>query len=496
MKTETFAQMLSDIDETFVEAAEKRAPREREGKGASSFLRIAAVAAAAVLLAGAVFAAVKLASGANGPEEEAYVLPPERTCTQNVVSNVKRLGFPTLVKEYADSDAICEITIESWLSEDDMNTYHRAKVDRVYKGELPDTITFRQYGCSACPSDFPIYTHGNRLLVFLVEREDLKAEYPDLGSIYELTAHDLSALYIARAGDGKDYLIDYDVLLSYNTKKKCPGIALDDVGTRELLAELAESVRPGDGLLADDLLNGASPHSDLGSIKVYDLEKLTALLTEKASVEAWKEPATVPEDAVLPPARQGVGNAKTSYVKTYNYAEAYEEADAVCIVTVENWLEDVSDCCYFEAKVEKIYKGEIPERIVLRQNESKDFSFGSPIFTYGNRLLVFLDEWEYWDEAGEAYYQIGSDLTTLYMANDASGELYLIALHGLVGNKSRGLGLKDKFSLELAQELGTELKKSDEVLGETVELYAHDDPPYNIKIYLFDDFESFLDSMN
>jgi hypothetical protein len=216
----------------------------------------------------------------------------------------------------------------------------------------------------------------------------------------------------------------------------------------------------------------------------------------KDPVEAWKEPATVPADAVLPPMRIGSGEVKTSWAEFHNYAEAYEAADAVCIVTVENWLEDNSECCYFDAKVEKIYKGELPEMIVLRQNESKDFHRSSPIFTYGNRLLVFLREWEHWDGAGEAYYQIGSDLTTLYMANDASGELYLIALHGLVGNKSRGLGLKDKFSLELAQELGTELKKSDEVLGETVELYAHDDPPYNIKIYLFDDFESFLDSMN
>ena len=222
----------------------------------------------------------------------------------------------------------------------------------------------------------------------------------------------------------------------------------------------------------------------------------TAVTETPDPAGAWRKPAEIPEDAVLPPVRIGSGEVKTSWAEFHNYAEAYEAADAVCIVTVENWLEDNSECCYFDAKVEKIYKGELPEMIVLRQNESKDLHRSSPIFTYGNRLLVFLREWEHWDGAGEAYAQDTGDLTTLYLVNDASGEMYLVGLSGLVGNRSRGLGLKDRFSLELAQELGTELKKSDEVLGETVERYAHDDPPYNMKIYLFDDFERFLDSMN
>ena len=245
-------------------------------KRTSRALKAAGFAAAAILLVLAGLAAIKLA-GAPVKEESAYTLPPQRACTQNVSAGTKRLGIPTLVNDYEKADAVCEITVESWLSEDQMNTYHKAKVDKVYKGELPDTITFRQFGCASCPSDFPIFTHGNRLLVFLVEREDLGLEYPDYDRIYELTAHDLSALYIAEAEDGTDYLIDYDVLFSYNTNQKCPEVSLNNVSTPELMAKLVKSIRHSDELLADKLSDGSSPHSDLGEIKVYSLQDFTGL---------------------------------------------------------------------------------------------------------------------------------------------------------------------------------------------------------------------------
>lgn len=227
-------------------------------------------------LAGFVICAVMLCFVGCGSEKAAYTLPPQRACTQNVSAGTKRLGIPTLVNDYEKADAVCEITVESWLSEDQMNTYHKAKVDKVYKGELPDTITFRQFGCASCPSDFPIFTHGNRLLVFLVEREDLSLEYPDYDKVFELTAHDLSALYIAET-DGTDYLIDYDVLFSYNTNWKCPGITLRNVSTPELISELVKSIRPSDGLLADNLADGVLPHSDLGGVKVYDIREFAGL---------------------------------------------------------------------------------------------------------------------------------------------------------------------------------------------------------------------------
>ena len=220
--------------------------------------------------------------------QAAYTLPPERTCTQDVIVNVKRLGTPTLLKDYREADAVCEITIDSWLFEDSMNTYHRAAVNRIYKGDIPETITFRQFGCSECPSDFPIYTHGNRLLVFLHKREDLDKEYGDkaIDAIYELTAHDLSALYIAKANDGKDYLIDYDVLLSYNTEEFCPEIALNNVRTSELMSELAKDLQSYDGLLAEHLINNSAPRStEFGGIRIYDLQEFISLFPGLENVE-------------------------------------------------------------------------------------------------------------------------------------------------------------------------------------------------------------------
>ena len=224
----------------------------------------------------------------------------------------------------------------------------------------------------------------------------------------------------------------------------------------------------------------------------------TAVTETPDPAEAWRKPAEIPEDAVLPPVRIGSGGGDQLFTHDYDYSEAYDKADAVCIVTVGNYLEDDSYCCYFEAQVEKVYKGAPPEKIILRQEESKDYHRRAPIYTYGNRLLVFLNTWDNWQGDGTSYCQILGDLTALYLASDTSGTAYLIDLQGTVGYNSRVHGVRGVNNVRTAnllQTLGEELKKGDEVLGETVLSYEENDPPCDLKIYSFDEFEAFLDSM-
>ncbi len=64
MKTETFANMLSDIDEAYVKAAEERVPRAKAHINAGSILRIAA---AAIFVVAILATTVAGATGMLGP---------------------------------------------------------------------------------------------------------------------------------------------------------------------------------------------------------------------------------------------------------------------------------------------------------------------------------------------------------------------------------------------------------------------------------------------
>ena len=215
---------------------------------------------------------------------------------------------------------------------------------------------------------------------------------------------------------------------------------------------------------------------------------------------AWLSPVEIPEDAVLPPARKGAMECSANYKKMYDLAMARDEAEVICVVTVGNWLSDNECCSYFEANVEKVYKGEIPDKIVLRQNESSIADNGSPIFTYGNRLLVFLAPWDNWEDVSyeNAYYQLGAGLTTLYFAKDASDNVYLVDLRGIAGSYCRynGVHLVDRMNADLLKELADDLRSQDKVLGDAVEQLAKDDELTRVKIFALEDVETLIEGGN
>lgn len=204
----------------------------------------------------------------------------------------------------------------------------------------------------------------------------------------------------------------------------------------------------------------------------------------KDPVEAWKEPVTVPADAVFAPVRKpdGFGSACRDGECFYGYKSAFENADAVCLVTIEDWLSECFICTFFEASVDKVYKGELPDKIVIRQEANADFSlYNTPLFTYGNKLLVFLTVWDSWDEGVQrhdnAYAIMVYGTGYLIYAQDKAGNDYLIDQMGDISyrtKQTKEAALTDQYSSELIGELIEYIDKQDSELAKSIELFTHD----------------------
>ncbi|MCR5782882.1 MAG: hypothetical protein K6G90_09130 [Clostridia bacterium] len=233
----------------------------------------------------------------------------------------------------------------------------------------------------------------------------------------------------------------------------------------------------------------------------------------KDPVEAWKEPVTVPADAVFAPVRNpdGLGSACRDGEMFYGYKSAFENADAVCLVTIENWLSECFICSFFEASVNKVYKGELPDKIVIRQEANSNFSmYNTPLFTYGNKLLVFLTVWDRWDEGVQqhdnAYALMVYGTGYLIYAQDNSGANYLIDLIGDISYKTkeaREADLTDHYSPELIGELIEYVGRQDSELAKTIELFTHDTDRISyekegrpMNVIRFDDMDDLLNELS
>ncbi len=71
---------------------------------------------------------------------------------------------------FQEADAVAHIRIGDWLGEDiDRNaTLFQAETVDVFKGTLPDTFVYDQFGCSrGTEAGYPLYSYGNEILSFL-----------------------------------------------------------------------------------------------------------------------------------------------------------------------------------------------------------------------------------------------------------------------------------------------------------------------------------------
>lgn len=155
-----------------------------------------------------------------------------------------------------------------------------------------------------------------------------------------------------------------------------------------------------------------------------------------------KTNSLIPKDAVLPPSQVGKtddGSNHTSdtlYNRSYTLGEMYEEAESVALVKIGNWLGENDVGSYFEAEVEKIYKGDLPGTILIYQTgNSESILSGSPLYTYGDRILVGLKTWDREEKYQKSYQRVGADIAFLY-AVEADEGIYLIDHKGILSYRT------------------------------------------------------------
>ncbi|MBO6061713.1 MAG: hypothetical protein J6P98_06345, partial [Clostridia bacterium] len=139
---------------------------------------------------------------------------------------------------------------------------------------------------------------------------------------------------------------------------------------------------------------------------------------------------TEPKEAVLPPSQVGTDGVQHAKIRAYSLSSALENSKAACIITVGNWLsEDLeTSSTYFEAEVNEVICGSVPAQIVLCQYGDSKFTIGgSPLFTYGDKLLVFLREVNWGSAAYEnCYAPVGVDTSFFYIAEIGDGARYAV----------------------------------------------------------------------
>ncbi len=141
------------------------------------------------------------------------------------------------------------------------------------------------------------------------------------------------------------------------------------------------------------------------------------------------------DSVVLPPSRTGKNICSASLEKRYTFETAFAEADAVARVKVGNWLYEDNEIksTYFDATVLQCFKGDMPETFVLKQDGSSELTMeGYPLFTYGEELLLFLNDGSDADNKA-LYWIIGAFTTVMDVYYDAEGARYYTDSRGILG---------------------------------------------------------------
>ena len=228
-------------------------------------------------------------------------------------------------------------------------------------------------------------------------------------------------------------------------------------------------------------------HAASQTEKATDIENANLTLT------------SVPKDAVLPPARYGVSTVSAEYVRNYTFDEAFSEAEAVCLVRIGNWLEETDAGTFYQATALATYKGEISSEFVLYTIGNSEFTFKeTPLFTYGDMLLVFLTHRE---RSGykNSYESIGADISILYAAQDDNNRIYLLDHRGLfsytTAERSPETVITDYGKDErLVERLSAKMRVYDKLMADYIEYYCYcsvydsDNVPFPLHVYLLEEF--------
>ena len=163
---------------------------------------------------------------------------------------------------------------------------------------------------------------------------------------------------------------------------------------------------------------------------------LCAMLFMATACTGAEKPISTPEptEAITPPARKAGKMLVTYPYGPYSFTDAFINADAVYALTVGNWLGETDEglgVTFFEASIERVYKGEELTSIVLvQEGTSKATIPGYPLFTAGNRVLLFLGKWIDNSEYKNAFHIIGGSASVCDIVELSNGEQFVIDRQG------------------------------------------------------------------
>ncbi len=169
------------------------------------------------------------------------------------------------------------------------------------------------------------------------------------------------------------------------------------------------------------------------SVRKRFVSWISSFMDRSSGIENEIEPAE-------PPVRLGaVSDASASLERTYSLTSAFDLADAVAVVEIKSWLFEDKEMheTFYSAATDRCYKGELPESFTLAQNGCSEITYVDyPLFTVGNKLLLFLNYAEN-TEYGNLYWIRGSYTTVMDVVLSDSGEEYIADRFGVTGYETR-----------------------------------------------------------
>ena len=189
----------------------------------------------------------------------------------------------SLTEAFEEADVVALVQVGNWLGEKTEGfpyTYYEADALECYKGDIPAHFTLMQSGASTSTyEDYPLYTYGNQLLLFLRHSQtDWGEAYIQYPGAYVNVCAFITTMYVANADDGSRYFVDRFGLMSMREQEtgdsalEQPLSRMQESTVEELRADLEKT----DPLLAESLSSGERKNSSFEAY-VYTQDALETL---------------------------------------------------------------------------------------------------------------------------------------------------------------------------------------------------------------------------
>ncbi len=176
MKADKLIDLIGEAKDSYI--------RDADTHQKPGYYRWVAIAACLVLVVGL---CVGMVGVTHGGQQEEVVLPPVRYNDAGLFAST--YGF-SIEEALELADAVAWVRIGNWLGEanDKINrSFFAVEVVQCFKGEISNEFVLCQLGSSAGTfMHFPLPTHGNEFLLFLVKTPDWMST-----DAYEITYHNI-----------------------------------------------------------------------------------------------------------------------------------------------------------------------------------------------------------------------------------------------------------------------------------------------------------------